>query len=86
MCFGGGGTPDPPPPPPLPAPPPPPVAPPAPLPPPDVLETEVNPAVERRDESKKDPGQQATGTSDLRIETDPRLNTGAAPGSGGINV
>ena len=85
MCFNNN-TPDPPPPPPLPAPPPPPVAPPAPLPPPDVLETEVNPAVERREESKKDPGQQATGTSDLRIETDPRLNTGAAPGSGGINV
>ena len=85
MCFNNN-TPDPPPPPPLPPAPPPPVAPVAPLPPPDDLETEGNPNVERRDDSKKDPGQQATGTGDLRIETDPQLNTGTAPGSGGLNA
>ena len=85
MCFNNN-TPDPPPPPPLPAPPPPPVAPPPVLPPPDDLETEVNPGVDLGDDSVQDPGQQATGTGDLRIETDPKLNTGNAPGSGGLNA
>ena len=84
MCFGGS-PPDPPPPPPLPPAPPPPTPPAPPLPPPDPVETEVNPNVQRQDDSKKDPGQSAQGTGDLRIETDPQLNTGAA-GSGGLNA
>ena len=85
MCWNQD-TPDPPPPPPLPPAPPPPVAPPAPTPPPDELGTEETPQVDRDQASEADPGQQGEDTGDLRIETDPNLNTNTAPGSGGINA
>ena len=73
-------------PPPLAPPPPPPPAPIAPLPEPEALETEVNPQI-RRAKSKKDKNPATKGTGALRINLDPKVNTGGGvPGGGAPNL
>ena len=87
MClkFGGSAL-TPPPPPPLAPPPPPPAPPVQPLPEADPLITEVNPAV-RAQQSEKTKNPNATGTQELRIPLDPKVNTGAlASPAGGLNT
>ena len=87
MCVFGGpkvSTP-----PPLPPAPPPPLPPTAPTPPPDPVIKDVNTQVKRAkdDRGNKSKNQYSKGTGSLRIKLDPKLNTGAAGGSGtgGLN-
>ena len=87
MCvFGGGRVSAPPP---LPPAPPPPLPPPAPTPPPDPVIKDVNTQVKRAkdDRGNKNKNQYSKGTGSLRIKLDPKVNTGAAGGSGkgGLN-
>jgi hypothetical protein len=83
MCFSFN-TPSPPPPPPLAPPPPTPEPPTAPLPEAAPVETDINPKV-REAKSKKARSQDAKGTSALRIDLAPEVNTGATGPSGGLN-
>ena len=87
MCvFGGGRVSAPPP---LPPAPPPPLPPTAPTPPPDPVIKDVNTQVKRAkdDRGNKNKNQYSKGTGSLRIKLDPKVNTGAAGGSGkgGLN-
>ena len=83
MCLGGR-PPTPPPPPPLAPPPPPPPTPAAPTPPPEPLTSDVDPKVKQA-QSKKAKGEQATGTSKLRIKLDNPVNVGTNTPAGGVN-
>tara|TARA_R100001594_G_scaffold51370_1_gene84754 strand:- start:2792 stop:3046 length:255 start_codon:yes stop_codon:yes gene_type:complete len=74
----------PPPAPPLPPPPAPPVPPAPPAPQPTPLESDVNPQI-RRARTKKAAGEQAKGTSALRIPLNQTLNTGQNVPAGGLN-
>ena len=87
MCvFGGPKVSAPPP---LPPAPPPPLPPTPSAPPPDPVIKDVNTQVKRAkdDRGNKNKNQYSKGTGSLRIKLDPKVNTGAAGGTGkgGLN-
>ena len=87
MCLGRGGAP--PTPPPIPPAPPPPLPPAPATPPPDPVMKDVNPQVKRAkdDRGNKSKNQYSKGTGSLRINLNPKVNTGTTgqSGTGGLN-